>query len=638
MRNPSIKLLLIPFSVFVLADVSGESVNPDQTEPNSDSSIHGFWQHVLTLSDQPKYKAGFSHFSQVNPDAPKGGNVHFGLHGTFDSLNPYILKGLAPSKAPALFRYGVSELNEPLMTGTGRYAQAFDELDTAYGLIAEAVRINSDRTRLEFKLRKEARFHDGHPVSSADVAFSYKTFSKLSDGHFSTLLHQVRKVETPDPHHIIFHLAKDSSFTLPLQISELPVLPEHYWKSRDFNQSTLEPPLLSGPYRITQVISGKQLVFERVQNYWGKDLPVNKGMHNFDKITFHFFRDIHTLSEAFKSKKLDAYFEIRATNWATGYDFPAIRDGSIIRELIPFEMTSGQRVFVFNLRREELQDRRVRQAISLMFDWNWTSKAIFQHAYTRTTSYFPENITKSHSPPTAEELSILHPYEDILPTGVMTQGFKLHETTGSGDIREQRQKALTLLNAAGWHFKTGKTGKTGHLKKGTLVNTATGKEMKLQFIHYTSTLGRFILPFAKNLKSIGIELEYKQLDMSQYHRRLQHHDFDLVQYVYPIRHLPGAELISFFHSEQADNLDSRNLMGARNPVVDSLIDKIAHSENKKEILALSSALDRVLLWEHYAIPNWHGKYLRLAYQKSLKNSGNHPPFGFRLSAWWKSDE
>ena len=581
------------------------------------------WQHALSLDNSPKYPAGFKHFNNVNPDAPKGGHVRFAVNGTFDTLNPYSFKGTPPSKAPWVSRYGFTEYNEPLMVGVGYYAPAFDELDTAYGLIAESVRFSKDRTTLEFRLNPEARFHDGKPITTSDVIFSYKTFLADPQKQYTALLSQIEEVTAPSKHHVIFRLKPDSSFSLPLILCQLPVLPEHYWKDRDFYKSTMEPPLLSGPYKITKAEAGKKIEYQRVDDYWGKDLPVNRGMHNFDRVTLTFFRDRHVAFEAFKSGEADAYFESQAKNWATAYDFDAIKDGRIIREEIPHEMPYGRRFFVLNLRKPQFQDARVREALGLMFDWEWTGKVIFHNAYVRTTSYIPQHNSATEQPPAGEELALLKPYQQHLPERLFKEPFRLPQSTGNGDMSSQRQQALSLLKSAGWMPRNGK-----------LVHKDSKLPLKLKFIHHSSYMERFILPWAHNLKSIGIELEFQQVDLSQYYRRIQQHDFDVTQYLYPLHHLPSEELLNYFHSSRKDASDSRNLMGLNDPVVDELLDKIMGCRDKEKMRILVQALDRVLLWQHYAIPNWHGNMHRLAWRSHLKHSSPWPRYGFRLSTWW----
>ena len=581
------------------------------------------WQHALSLNGNPRHPAEFTHFNTINPNAPKGGHVRFAISGTFDTLNPYTLKGTPPSKASWVFRYGFTEHNEPLMVGVGYYAPAFDELDTAYGLIAEAVKLSKDRTRLEFRLNPGARFHDGQPITSKDVIFSYRTFLADPQKQYTALLNQVEEVLAPSEHHVIFKLKPDSSFSLPLILCQLAVLPEHYWKNRNFYKSTMEPPLLSGPYKIVKAEVGRKVEYQRVENYWGKDLPVNRGMHNFERVTLSFFRDSNIAFEAFKAGKADAFFESLAKNWAAGYDFEAVKDGKILREEILHEMPHGRRFYVFNLRKPQFQDARVREALGLMFDWEWTSRVIFHNAYIRSTSYFPQHNTVTTAPPTGEELALLTPHKKQLPGPLFKQPFKLSQSSGNGDMSSQKRQALTLLKSAGWHPKNGQ-----------LVHKDSKFPLKLKFIHHSAYMERFVLPFARNLKTIGVEMEFQHVDISQYYRRLQQHDFDITQYIYPLHHLPSEELLNYFHSSRRDTADSRSLMGLNDPVVDELLEKIMACRDMDKLQILVQALDRVLLWQHYAIPNWHGNVHRLAWWNHLQHSSPWPRYGFRLNTWW----
>nr|MDT0252859.1 extracellular solute-binding protein [Endozoicomonas sp.] len=582
------------------------------------------WQHALSLFDSPKYSQDFQAFDYVNIDAPGGGHLRLAIHGNFDTLNPYNGKGVPPSKIAAVLKYGFSELNESLMAGSGSYAPPMDEQEVAYGLIAESVRIDKEKGFLEFKLNEKARFHDGHPITSRDVAFSFNLLASLSYGRFAGLNNQIENIITPSPGHIIFQLKKPYPIALPLHIAELPVLPEHYWKNNDFYKTTLTPPLLSGPYKINRIIAGQKIELERVKNYWGKDLPVNRGKYNFDRITLYFFRDLHMAFEAFKAGQVDAYYEVQAKNWATGYQFDAIKKGTVIRQEIPHQMSYGVRAFVFNMRKPYLQDRRVREAISLMLDWNWTAKAIFHNAYTRTKSYFPGTPKAIFNKPSDAEYPLLVPFSEHLPPNLLTQPFTVSETPGNGVIHQQQRAALHLLKQAGWE-----------LHRGKLLNRVTRQPMRLEFIHYAdSQFERIIMPFILNLKTMGIDVTLSGMDVTQYYRRLQQHDFDLTQTIFPLRHHPGDELLDYFHSSSINDSHGRNLMGLNDPAVDYLIERIIASTEKEELETATSALDRVLLWQHYAIPNWHGNTHRLAWWRHLKNPGKFPPYGFSLNTWW----
>lgn len=582
------------------------------------------WQHALTLFDAPKYPANFYAFDYVNPNAPKGGHLRLAVHGTFDSLNAYNGKGVAPSRVSSVAKYGFSELNETLMVSSANANGPMDEQDSVYGLIAESVKFSKQNHQLAFKLNKQAKFNDNHPITSRDVIFSFNTLTALPYGRFSGMDNHIERIETPAPDHIVFKLKPPYPIMLPLHLAELPVLPEHFWQDHDFHKTTLIAPLSSGPYQINRIIPGKLIEMERVRDYWGKDLPVNRGKHNFDKVSLHFYRDLHIAFESFKRGNTDAYLEVQSKNWATGYNVEAIKKGLIIRREIPHNMSYGARTYVFNIRKTYLQDRRVRQAISLMFDWNWISRAIFHNAYTRTQSYFPHIPLPTLTLPSYAETQLLLPFSATLPQALFTQPFTFPATKGNGDITEYKKQALRLLNQAGWELQQDK-----------LVNKITRQPMRLVFIHYNdSQFERIVFPLIQNLKKIGIEVTLQRMDLPQYYQRLKHHEFDMIQYIYPLRQHPGEELLDFFHSGSVNNQDGRSLMGLEDPAVDAMIDHIIAATSKHELETATSALNRVLLWQHYGILNWHGNTHRLAWWQHLKHPEIFPPYGFSLNTWW----
>ncbi|WP_419834801.1 extracellular solute-binding protein [Endozoicomonas atrinae] len=477
---------------------------------------------------------------------------------------------------------------------------------------------------MEFKLNKTATFNDNHPITSRDVIYSFNTLTSLPYGCFSGMNEYIERIETPALDHIVFKLKPSYPMMLPLYLAELPVLPEHFWQDRDFHKTILSAPLSSGPYKINRIVPGKLIEMERVKDYWGKDLPVNQGKHNFDKVSLHFYRDLHMAFESFKSGNTDAYLEVQSKNWATGYNLDAIKKGSILRREIPHNMSYGARAYVFNIRKPYLQDHSVRRAISLMLDWNWISKGIFHNAYTRTQSYFPHIPLPTLTPPSHAEVQLLAPFSDILPQELFTQPFTFPETKGNGDIKAHKKQALNLLNQAGWE-----------LQQGRLINKITKQPMKLVFIHYgDSQFERIVFPFIQNLKTIGIEMTLQRMDLTQYYRRLRHHEFDMTQYIFPLRQHPGEELLDFFHSESVNNRDGRSLMGLEDPAVDAMIERIINATSKDDLETATSALNRILLWQHYGILNWHGSTHRIAWWQHLKHPENFPPYGFNLNTWW----
>ena len=605
----SLVLLLAFAPLFIQAQNSVTSQEPD-------------WQHALSLGDKPLYSKDFPWFKSVNPDAPKGGHVNFSIHGSFDSLNPYIIKGSTPSAAPNVFRYGALELNEPLMVGMNTYAPAREELGTLYGLIAHSVALSRDRQTLEFKLRPEARFHDRQPITSDDVLYTFKLLKEHGAPQYQMLLEQVDKLEAPTPHHVRFTLKPPVSRTLPLHIAELPVLPKHYWEKHNFSQTTLEPPLLSGPYRITKVKPGTSVTFERVNDYWGKDLPVNRGFYNFDRVTMNFFRDRRVAFESFRSKDADAFIETEAKNWARGYDLPAFHSGEIIKREVPYTLPGSRLFYAFNQRNPLFRDRKTRQAISMLFDWKWTNRILFHSAYVRNRSFFPAAGSESAGVITPAEKKILEPFSNNLPNDLFYKTFAHSEPKGNGSVDRERRMALPLLKQAGWKYQNNQ-----------LVNDK-GEPFRFEFLHYSRVIERFIMPFAKNLSTVGIQMDFKAIDMSQYQRRIKRHQFDMILTSVPLMAFPDERLFDYFHSESADREGSHNLAGIQDPAVDKMIETIATSDDTDQIRTHISALDRVLLWQHYTIPTWHNNVIRVAHWKHLVPPATPNRFGFRLSSWW----
>lgn len=379
-----------------------------------------------------KYPARFTHFDWVNPQAPKGGTLRVMAFGTFDTVNPYTFKGTSPVTTPNFLQYGINELNEPLMVGTGQYSPSGDEPASSYGLIAQSVEYSEDRSWVVFNLRPEARFHDGTPITAYDVAFSYRLL--LKEGHplYRTALQEVLRVDILNKQRIRFVLKRSGNPLLILRLGELPVLPQHYWKDRDFKATTFEPPLGSGPYRITSVTPGRQLIFERVKDYWGKDLPVNRGKYNFDRMEVEFYRDSDVAFEAFKAGEFDIYIEHQAKNWANGYNFPAVRRGDVIKAQIPHQIPTPSQGLFMNTRRPTFADVKVREALGLMFDFEWTNRALFSDAYKRTTSYYPNSEFSATGLPVGHEWLMLKPYKEQLPARLFTEPFSLPQTDGRG--------------------------------------------------------------------------------------------------------------------------------------------------------------------------------------------------------------
>ncbi|KIF56568.1 ABC transporter substrate-binding protein [Pseudomonas fluorescens] len=573
-----------------------------------------------------KYPARFTHFDWVNPQAPKGGTLRVMAFGIFDTVNPYTFKGTSPVTTANFLQYGINELNEPLMVGTGQYSPSGDEPASSYGLIAQSVEYSEDRSWVVFNLRPEARFHDGTPITAYDVAFSYRTL--LKDGHplYRTALQEVLRVDILNKQRIRFVLKRSGNPLLILRLGELPVLPQHYWKDRDFKATTFEPPLGSGPYRITSVTPGRQLIFERVKDYWGKDLPVNRGKYNFDRMEVEFYRDSDVAFEAFKAGEFDIYIEHQAKNWVNGYNFPAVRRGDVIKAQIPHQIPTQTQGLFMNTRRATFSDVKTREALGLMFDFEWTNRALFSDAYQRTTSYYPNSEFTASGLPVGHEWLMLKPYKDQLPARLFTEPFTLPKTDGRGIPRETMRKALALLAEAGWKLH------------GQRLQNADGQPLRFELLLVNPSLERLYQPYIENLNSIGIDARLRTVDRAQYKQRLDQFDFDMISMTLGQTLSPGLEQWQYFHSSQVNVKGSKNYAGIANPVVDHLLEQLLAARTRDEQVAAGKALDRVLLWQHYSIPNWYLNYHRLAYRNRLAFVTT-PPYTLGLSAWWlKSSE
>ncbi|MEL1087567.1 extracellular solute-binding protein [Pseudomonas sp. OB66] len=573
-----------------------------------------------------KYPARFTHFDWVNPQAPKGGTLRVMAFGTFDTVNPYTFKGTSPVTTANFLQYGINELNEPLMVGTGQYSPSGDEPASSYGLIAQSVEYSEDRSWVVFNLRPEARFHDGAPVTAYDVAFSYRTL--LKDGHplYRTALQEVLRVDILNKQRIRFVFKRSGNPLLIMRLGELPVLPQHYWKDRDFKATTFEPPLGSGPYRITSVTPGRQLIFERVKDYWGKDLPVNRGKYNFDRMDVEFYRDSDVAFEAFKAGEFDIYIEHQAKNWVNGYNFPAVRRGEVIKAQIPHQIPTQTQGLFMNSRRATFADVRTREALGLMFDFEWTNRALFSDAYKRTTSYYPNSEFTASGLPVGHEWLMLKPYKEQLPARLFTEPFTLPKTDGRGIPRETMRKALALLAEAGWKLH------------GQRLQDKDGQPLRFELLLVNPSLERLYQPYIENLNSIGIDARLRTVDRAQYKQRLDQFDFDMISMTLGQTLSPGLEQWQYFHSSQVNVKGSKNYAGIANPVVDHLLEQLLAARTRDEQVAAGKALDRVLLWQHYSIPNWYLNYHRLAYRNRLAFVTT-PPYTLGLSAWWlKSSE
>ena len=577
---------------------------------------HGYAQFA-TL----KYPANFKHFDWVNPKAPKGGTVRLMAFGAFDTLNPYTLKGTSPIGTADFGSYGISELNEPLMVGSGNYDPSGDEPASAYGLIAESVQYNASRSWVVFNLRKQARFHDGVPITAKDVEFSYRTL--LTQGHpqYRTYLQEVERVDILSSHRIRFVFKRAGNPLLILRIGDLPVLPEHYWRDQDFSKTTFKPPLGSGPYQITSVKPGRNIVFERVKNWWGQDLAVNRGKYNFDKVIVDFYRDKHVAFEAFKVGSFDFYIEHQAKNWANNYRFPDIAKGQVIRAEIPHQIPTQTQALFINTRRAAFADIHTREALNVLFDFEWANKTLFNNAYQRASSYYPNSDFAARGTPKGAEGLLLAQWRKELPLSLFLEPFTQEPTQGRGIPRETLRKAMGLLAKAGWKS-------TAHGLK-----NRQGQPLELEILLVNPSLERILQAYINTLNEVGINARMRTVDRAQYKQRLDNFDFDLTLLTLPQTLSPGLEQWQYFHSSQASVKGSKNYAGINNPVIDDLLEHLLKASTYNEQRAAARALDRALLWHYYSIPNWYISHHRIAYQNRFEFV-RIPPYTLGLRAWW----
>ena len=569
--------------------------------------------HCLSLYDACKYKAGFTHFDYVNPDAPKGGLVKLAETGTFDNLNPFILKGV---KAP-----GINDTFDSLM------AQSLDEPQSLYGLVAETVDVADDNSHVDFVMRKEARWHDGTPITPDDVVFSFTTLRDKGDPSYKILFASIKSCEKTGEHSVRFTFSDPKNHELPTIAAQMPILSKAYYGVHEFDKTTLEAPMGSGPYDVESVEQGHNITYKRVENYWAKDLPVNKGLYNFGTIRIDMYRDENVTLEALKAGEYDFRREYIARNWATAYDAPAVKDGRIIKREIPDYTPQGMQAFIFNTRKEKFSDSRVREAIDLAMDYEWLNKTIFYGAYVRNASFFENTDFQAKDIPTGKELELLKPFEKELPPALFTQAFKNPVTDGSGNARDNLLRAQKLLEEAGYTVKEGK-----------LVDKK-GEQLSIEFMLRQPTMERVIGPMRKNLERLGIASSIRIIDDSQYQKRQDEHDYDIISiWINRGVFYPGNEQAALWSSTQADIEGGSNLSGAKSKVVDAMIDALTKAKNKEDLVAAGRALDRVLLWNHYVIPNWHSSVFRVAHWNKLGMPEVTPKYNLGFQTWWIKKE
>lgn len=589
---------------------------------NSTVTAHGY-----AAFNDLKYPPSMTHFSWVNPHAPKGGSVRLMGHDTFDTLNPYTLKNTSPFNTPGFYVWGIHELNETLMVGSGDYAPSGDEPASAYGLIAEKIEYPNDLGWVIFHLRPNARFHDGHAIDSGDVAFSFRALTTQGHPRYRDLYKDVVACEVLDKQRVRFRFRNTGDRMMPLRVGELPVLPEHWWKTRDFSAALAEPPLLSGPYRVAKIDMGRSVVFERVPEYWGISLPVNRGRYNFDSVRFDFYRDQTVALEAFKAGEYDVHLEYVARNWAGAYDVPAVRDGRITKMEVPHRIPAGAQGFFLNTRRDLFSDRRVREALAWLYDFEWANRNLFNGAYTRSESWFPNSPLASTGLPSADELALLNPLRNALPSAIFSKPFALPRTRGDGNMRDNIRRATALLAEAGWQMRNGK-----------LVNTASGRPFRFEILISQASTARMTGPWLEALARVGIEASVRQIEPTAYKVRTDAYDFDVAVFVLPQSLTPGQELREYFHSSLAGMPGGRNYAGIRHPAVDALVQAALDADTRPRLATAMHALDRVLLNEYFQIPHWYIRHHRLAWWNRVKRPAVTPDYILGFPDWWAASQ
>jgi microcin C transport system substrate-binding protein len=565
--------------------------------------------HAFAMHGDVKYSADFKHFDYADPNAVKGGEVKFEAPGqTFDTLNPFTLRGVPAAGSLAIY--------DSLMTSSA------DEPFTEYCLLCETIEMPENRSWVIFNLRPEARWHDGKPVTADDVVWTFDTLKTKGHPRFRAYYASVTKAEKLGERKVRFSFAPGENRELPGILGQLEVLPRHYWEGKDFEKTTLDIPLGSGPYKIDTFEAGRFIALRRVPEYWGAKLAVNVGQNNYDVIRYEYFRDRTVSLEAFKAGAYDLRVENQASAWATRYDSPARAAGLFKLEELPTHVTTGMQGFAMNLRRPVFQDRRVREALTNAFDFEWSNKNLFNGAYTRTRSYFDNSDLAATGLPSKEELKLLEPLRGQIPDEVFTKEYQPPKTDGSGNWRDNQRAATRLLNEAGWRVVNQK-----------LVD-AQGKQMSFEILLSSSQFERIVLPYIENLKRLGIDARTRTVDTAQYQRRMDEFDYDMTVEVFGQSESPGNEQRDYWGSASAGVTGSRNTIGIKSKAIDTLIEAIIAAPDRASLVTATHALDRVLQWENYVVPNWHSRVARIAYWDRFSRPKVLSKYGFLSSTWW----
>ncbi len=580
-------------------------------------------KHAIALHGDPKYELGFSHLDYVNPDAPKGGTLRQHVIGTFDSLNPFIIKG-KPAAGLNYLRSGL--IYESLMQNSS------DEPFSLYGIIAETIEIAPDKSWVKFDLRKEATWHDGVPITTDDVIWTFNNLTQKGQPFYKAYWGDVESIKATTDKSVTFYFSVMGNAELPLIIAEMPILPKHYWEreGNNFEETSLTPPLGSGPYKVSKIDAGRMIEYVRADNWWGKDLAFFKGMNNFDRIIFDYYRDENVAHEAFLSQDYDIKVENIAKSWQKKYELSADKKPHLRKEEIDHERPAGMQGFIYNTRRPIFQDIKIREALNYAYDFEWSNKQFAYGDYIRTNSFFDNSeLASSAALPSAQELEILEPLRGKIPDAVFTGIYKAPVTDGSGNIRNNLRRAIKLLedteynqiNDDGWRYKT--------LENGSI------SILEFEILHYSPTYERWVLPFIKNLKRIGVKANFRAVDPAQFQSRVETFDYDMIIGAMGQSASPGNEQRDYWGSDKADINGSRNYIGIKDAVIDDLIEGIIHAKSREDLVTKTRVLDRILLWNHYVIPMWHYPKWRIAYWDSIAHPENLSGISPNITqTWW----
>ena len=568
--------------------------------------------HAIAMHGDPALADGFDRFPYANPEARRGGRLVYGVQGTFDSLNPLIIKGNASDLVPRF-------VPQSLMM------RSLDEPFTMYGLLARRVEVAADRSRVTFELAPEAHFADGAPVTTRDVAFTFELLKAQGRPFFRSVANDVRAVIVDSPGRIGFDIAGSANRELPLNLAQMPILPRHATDRASFSDTTLKPQLGSGPYRVAQVNPGSSIGLSRDPNFWARDLPMLTGFYNFDEIRYDFYRDANSLFEAFATGLVDLRFEDDPARWVQGYGLPAVRDGRIVKETIPIRRPAGMNGFAFNARRGQFADARTRRALTLMFDFEWIDANLLFGLYRRTAGFFDESpLSSIGRPASVDEMAILAPYRDDIAPDVLAGTWRPDVTNGSGRDRTVDRQALSLLAEAGWVASGGQ-----------LMSRVGDRPLGFEIMTTTYAQERLALNYAASLSRVGVAARVRRVDEVQFWRRMQRFDFDMVQYNWAGSPSPGTELPNRWSSAAADNEGSLNYPAIRSRAVDAAIDAVLGADSLENFTDAARALDRALIADSYILPLYHAPDVWLARASAIRRPAHAPLFGVSIDTMWR---